>query len=201
MLGAAFNSIKTANPDMIVVSGAMTPAGNVGNQAIDDIDYLNAMYAAGLKKVSDAIGAHPSGYNCPADGDWNVITNSNAGFRGPFDNRHHSWCFRGTMEGYHNVMVANGDNAKTIWPTEFGWAVSGNPRAGYEYARDNTSEQQAQWLVQAYQMAKSWGWVGGMFLWNLDYGVNYPGTELAAFGILQSGGPTPAYGALAAMAK
>ena len=201
MLSAAYQAIKAANPDMIVVSGAMTPAGDVGGKAIDDINYLNAMYAAGLKNVSDAIGAHPSGYNCPADGDWQTITNPNAGFRGPFDNRHHSWCFRGTMEGYRNVMVANGDGAKTIWPTEFGWAVSSNPRPGYEYARDNTLEQQAQWIVQAYQMAKSWGWVGAMFLWNLDYGVNYPGTELAAFGILQPGGPTPAYSALASMPK
>jgi hypothetical protein len=105
------------------------------------------------------------------------------------------------MEGYRNVMVANGDTAKTIWPTEFGWAVSPNPQAGYEYARDNTSQEQAQWIVEAYQQAKQWGWVGTMFLWNLDYGVTAAGTELANFGILTPGGPVPAYNSLAGMPK
>jgi spore germination protein YaaH len=201
MLGAAYQAIKAADPNMVVVSGAPTPAGDVGGAAIDDINYLNAMYAAGLKNVSDAIGAHPSGYNCPATGDWQTITDPTAtNFRGPFDNRHHSWCFRGTMEGYRNVMVANGDNAKTIWPTEFGWAVSGNPHPGYEYALDNTYEEQAQWIVEAYQQAKSWGWVGSMFLWNLDYGVTAAGTELEAFGLLRPG-PVPAYAGLAGMPK
>jgi len=202
MLSAAYQSIKAADPNMIVVSGAMTPAGSVGGAAIDDIDYLNAMYAAGVKNVSDAIGSHPSGYNCPATGDWQTVTDPTAtSFRGPFDNRHHSWCFRGTMEGYRNVMVAYGDTAKTIWPTEFGWAVSPNPQAGYEYARDNTHQEQAQWIVEAYQQAKQWGWVGTMFLWNLDYGVTAAGTELANFGILTPGGPVPAYPALAGMPK
>jgi spore germination protein YaaH len=202
MLSAAYQSIKTADPNMIVVSGAMTPAGDVGGQAIDDINYLSAMYAAGLKNVSDAIGSHPSGYNCPATADWQTITDPTAtNFRGPFDNRHHSWCYRGTMEGYRNVMVANGDNSKTIWPTEFGWAVSGNPHPGYEYALDNTLEEQAKWIVEAYQQGKAWGWAGTMFLWNLDYGVTAAGTELAAFSLLLPSGPVPAYGALAGMPK
>jgi len=202
MLSAAYQAIKAADPNMIVVSGAPTPAGSVAGAAIDDIDYLNGMYAAGVKNVSDAIGSHPSGYNCPATGDWQTVTDPTAtSFRGPFDNRHHSWCFRGTMEGYRNVMVANGDTAKTIWPTEFGWAVSSNPQAGYEYARDNTLQEQAQWIVEAYQQAKQWGWVGTMFLWNLDYGVTAAGTELANFAILTPGGPAPAYSGLAGMPK
>jgi hypothetical protein len=67
------------------------------------------------------------------------------------------------MEGYREVMVVNGDGEKAIVPTEFGWAVSGNPQPGYEYARDNTPEEQAKWIVEAYQLAKGWGWVGPMF--------------------------------------
>jgi spore germination protein YaaH len=202
MLRAGYQAIKAVNPDMIVVSGAMTPTGAPMPYGIDDISYLNSMYAAGLKDVSDAIGAHPSGYNCPATADWQTVEDPTAtNFRGPFENRHHSWCFRGTMEGYRNVMVANGDGAKTIWPTEFGWAVSSNPQTGYEYAKDNSPEEQAQWIVQAYQQAKAWGWVGSMFLWNLDYGVTAAGTELANFALLTPGGPVPAYSALASMPK
>jgi hypothetical protein len=159
------------------------------------------MYAAGLKGAADVVGVHPSGYNCPASADWQTVTDPAAGFRGPFDNRHHSWCFRGTMEGYRNVMVANGDANKRLWPTEFGWAVSDTPQTGYEYAADNTREEQAQWIVEAYQQAKGWGWVGPMFLWNLNYDVTRPGSEQAAFSIFTAGGPTPAYQALASMPK
>jgi hypothetical protein len=198
LLQLSYRAIKAVNPDMIVVSGALTPAGSVGQAAVDDVDYLQQMYTNGIKGYFDGLGAHPSGYNCPATGDWRSVQDPTAtGFRGPFDNRHHSWCFRGTMEGYREVMVANGDGGKAIVPTEFGWAVSGNPQPGYEYARDNTPEEQAQWIVEAYQLAKNWGWTGPMFLWNLDYGVTAAGTELANFAILNR----PAYDALANMPK
>lgn len=198
LLQQSYRAIKATNEDMIVVSGALTPAGNVGDFAKDDVEYLQQMYQFGAKGYFDALGAHPSGYNCPAGADWRTVLDPTAmNFRGTFDNRHHSWCFRGTMESYREVMVANGDGDKAIIPTEFGWAVSGNPRPGYEYAKDNTPEEQAQWTVEAYQQAKAWGWVGPMFLWNLDYGVTAAGTELAAFGILN----TPAFNALANMPK
>jgi hypothetical protein len=201
LLSAAYRTIKSVDPSVIVVSGAPTPAGDVPGAAIDDIRYLEQMYAAGLKNVSDAIGVHPSGYNCPADADWQTVSDPTARFRGPFENRHHSWCFRGTMEGYRNVMVANGDADKLLWPTEFGWAVANPPPQNYEYAADNTYEEQAQWIVSAFQQAQAWGWVGPMFLWNLNYGVTKPGSEQAAFSILTPSGPTPAYQALLSIPK
>jgi hypothetical protein len=201
LLSAAYQAIKTADASIIVVSGAPTPAGDVPGAAIDDINYLKAMYAAGLKNVADVIGVHPSGYNCPALADWQTVADPSAGFRGPFDNRHHSWCFRGTMEGYREVMVASGDADKRLWPTEFGWAVSSTPQTNYEYAADNTAEEQAQWIVEAYQQAQAWGWVGPMFLWNLNYGITRPGSEQAAFSILSPQGPAPAYHALAGIPK
>jgi hypothetical protein len=201
LLSAAHQAITTADPSIVVISGAPTPAGDVPGAAIDDITYLNQMYAAGLKNVSDAIGVHPSGYNCPATADWQTVTDPSAGFRGPYDNRHHSWCFRGTMEGYRDVMNANGDSNKLLWPTEFGWAVSSTPETGYEYAADNTREEQAQWIGEAYQQAGGWGWVGPMFLWNLNYGITRPGSEQAAFSILTPEGPTPAYNTLAGIPK
>lgn len=200
LLQLSYNAIKGVNADMIVMSGALTPAGNVGDLAVDDHDYLRQMYANGVKGYFDVLGAHPSGFNCPAMGNWQTVTPQEAGAdpgHGTFTNRHHSWCFLGTMEGYRQIMIENGDGSKSISPTEFGWAVSGNPQPGYEYARDNTPEEQARWIVEAYQWGKGIGWVGPMFLWNLDYGVTAPTTELANFGIIGK----PAYDALATMPK
>jgi hypothetical protein len=99
------------------------------------------------------------------------------------------------MESYRNVMVAHGDASKQIWATEFGWAVSSSPAPGYGYASDNTEAEQAEWLVQAYKMAKGWGWAGVMFAWNLDFmDMN---NETGAFHILGRA----AYNALAGMPK
>jgi hypothetical protein len=172
LLKHAYRAIKTTHERMVVVSGAMSPAGNVGDMAIDDIEYLEQMYALGANNYFDALGANPSGYNCPALADWRTVTPEEADAdpdHGLFRNRHHSWCFLGTMEGYRDLMLANGDQYKDIWPIEFGWAVTNSADPGREFARDNTPEEQARWIVEAYQWGNQQDWVGPMFLANLDF--------------------------------
>ena len=206
LLSAAYRAIKAACPQTVVVSGALTPTGAPPPVAMDDFTYLEKMYQAGLKNVSDAIGAHPSGYNVAPDVRWqdacNFITQQGSSFRGPCDAPHHSWSFRSTMEGYRNIMIKYGDANKRIWPTEFGWAAGGAFDSRYKYADDNTFDEQAQWTVRAYQMMKNWGFVGTAFLWNLNFRVTNNGTELAQWGIVDPGGnPLPVYNALASMPK
>jgi len=208
MLRLAYAAIKAQDSQAYVISGALTPTGyNDGVIAIDDLQYLERMYQAGLKNYCDGVGIHPSGYNLPPDADWQTFNDPSAGFTGPFTNRHRSWSFRGTMESYRNVMVVYGDGAKRLWPTEFGWAsVHGlgvGPAKNYEYAGDNTEEEQAVWIERAFQMAKDWGWVGPMFLWNLNFGpASGPNDEKAAFGILYPNWtPRPAFHRLQGMPK
>lgn len=205
ILAAAYNAIKAADPNIVVVSGAPTPTGvNDGDIAIDDLTYLQQMYNAGLARYSDAIGAHPSGYNNPPDADWSSYSRPGVSFGA---SGHPSWFFRGTMEGFRNIMVANGDGGKQVWPTELGWAsvdgTGASPAKGYEYAQDNSEQNQAEFIVRAYQIAKSWGWVGPMFLWNLNFApVAGAGDEKAAFGIVRADwGRRAAFNALAQMAK
>lgn len=206
LLAAGFNSIKGACPSMIVVSGALTPAGNNGNLAMDDFAYLEQMFQAGANNYLDAIGAHPSGYNVPpwatADTACAEIQKSGNSFNGACDSPHHSWSFRSTMEGYHNIANVYGAGGKKIWATEFGWAAGGAFHPAYAYANDNDYNEQAEWTVQAYQMGKAWGWAGPMFLWNLNFRVVANGTEKAQWGIVDPGwGPLPVYNALAGMGK
>lgn len=195
LLQAAYQAVKAVNPELIVVSGGLSPAGNVGDLAIDDIEYLRQMYEHGLEGSVDAIGAKPLGYHCPALADWQTVTPEEATADPEHDlfrNRHHSWCFLGTLEGYREVMLANDAGDTPVWVTEFGWAVAGEKRPGYEFAADNTPEEQARWIVEAYQWGQAQSWVGPMFLWNLDYSLTAPGTELGFYSILD----TPAYEAL-----
>jgi polysaccharide biosynthesis protein PslG len=198
MLCASYRAIKAANPDMIVVSGALTPTGaNPPAASGRDLDYLRGMYANGLKNCSDAIGAHPSGFANSPDLYCTFPCNIDPN-RGYDDDP--SFFFRNTLEDFRNIMVANGDGGKRIWPTEFGWGIYRFKDPSYIYMQSTSPEQQAAWTVAAFQKGKSYGWVGVMFLWNLDYGLTCD-CENANFGILTKQGDSPAYGALAAMPK
>lgn len=204
LLKGAYQAVKAADPNAIVVSGAPTPTGiNDGNWAIDDRSYLQQMYNAGLKYYCDAVGAHPSGYANPPDALWTG---------GDFDpsrgyDDHPSFFFRNTMEDYYRIMAANGDGGKRIWATEFGWpTVDGmgvGPSPGYEFSQDINQQQQADYLVRAYQWSRSWGHAGVMFLWNLNFWpTTGPENEMAKYGIVRGDwSPRPAYTALKNMPK
>ena len=206
LLAPSYASIKAACPSMLVISGALTPAGNNGNLAMDDFAYLDGMFAAGVNNYADGIGAHPSGYNVPPSNTWETacaaIQVSGNSFNGACDSPHHSWSFRSTMEGYRQRAVNAGAGNKRIWPTEFGWAAGGAFNPAYAYANDNSFEEQAAWTVEAYQMMRNWGWVGPAFLWNLNFRVVADGTEKAQWGIVSNNwSPLPAYTALQGMGK
>jgi uncharacterized protein YraI len=206
LLRAAYGAIKGACPSMMVISGALTPAGSNPPFAMDDFAYLEGMYQNGLANYADGIGAHPSGYNVPASVRWEdacgVIQQTGNSFNGACDTPHHSWSFRSTMEGYRNIMVVYGDTNKRIWPTEFGWAAGGAFDPRYAYANDNSFDEQAAWTVEAYTMMRDWGWVGPAFLWNLNFRVVADGTEKAQWGIVRNDySPLPVYQALKAMGK
>ncbi len=64
------------------------------------------------------------------------------------------------MEQYRNIMVKYGDGGKRLWPTEFGWASTGNPFPGYEYATYNSDQQQGDYIVRAHtrSCAAGAGW-------------------------------------------
>ncbi|MCB0079255.1 MAG: hypothetical protein KDD73_17805, partial [Anaerolineales bacterium] len=56
LLRAAYGSIKGACPSMLVISGALTPAGDAGPYARDAFAYLEGMYQNGLARYADGIG-------------------------------------------------------------------------------------------------------------------------------------------------
>ena len=193
LLCDGYSAVKAQDPNVRVISAGLTPTGvNDGVIAIDDIVFLQRMYQNGARSCMDGVGAHPSGYNNPPDVRFGYTNPQEPEFK-----NHPSFFFQETMLRYRNVMVANGDSAKRIWPTEFGWASSPEPLPGYEYAANITPEEQAQYLVRAYEMMKNWGWVGPAYAWNLNFGVVNPESEMAQFGIWDR----PAYAGLRDMPK
>lgn len=206
LMAASYRAVKDACPSMAVVSAGLAPTGAELPLAIDDQLYMAQMLDANLLSSVDAIGAHPSGYNVPPTAAWQdacsaIDNDAVATFRGPCDSPHRSWSFRSTLEGYHQLLVDR-QSDKPIWVTEFGWAAGGSLEPGYEYANDNSFEEQAQWSVEAFQMMQEWEWVTGAFLWNLNFRYIDPNTERAQWSIIsQDWQHQPALTALEEMQK
>ena len=75
---------------------------------------------------------------------------------------------------------------------------------GYEYSQYNSEQDQATFLLRAFQKVRNeYPYVTHMFVWNLNFQqVVGPTDEKYGFGILHSsGGHRPAYDALKAMSK
>jgi hypothetical protein len=216
MLRLAFQVIKSRDPNIIVISGALSPTGVVAQDpananrfiVIDDFAYLQQMIEAGFLNYADCVGVHHNGINMPPDVAWDEGYNDpTAAFRGPFDSPHPSWSFKSTLWGYHEMITQAGRNTP-LCVTEFGWATTegfGGTPPGFEFAEDNTLEEQATWDVQAFQLMREWGFVHLAFLWNLDY--SYKGgigatDPNAPYSILDlAGAPRPAFDAVSAMPK
>jgi hypothetical protein len=185
LLKVSYQAIKAADPNAIVVSGALTPTGvNDLNIGIDDVVFLTQMYqyqGGVFKQYADAVGSHASGYNNAPD-DWvDRNTVNTPGFKG-----HGSFYLR-RIDQLHQVMLNHGDN-RQMWITEFHWASAQPPvPAGYEWTTHLSEGQVAEFLVTSIQSMKTQRtWVGAVFVWNLNFRtfLDYHRHETAIFGIL-----------------
>lgn len=196
LLKAAFPAIKAADPNAIVVYGGLTPTGeNNPALAIDDTIYLKQSYAYNngeIKQYFDVLGVHATGTLNPPETFFPENPGPGPGY---FDNR--SFYFR-RAEDLRKIMEEAGDGQKQVWITEFGWTTK-NAAKGYEYGQYVSEEDQAKYLVRAYDWAKqNWPWVGVMFLWNLNFSTfEAPYTGPSHFSILNPDWtPRPVYQAL-----
>ncbi len=171
-------AVKALDPGIIIISGALSPTGGWTEpdgriSAVDDFAYLDGLIDAGLLNYADCIGAHHNGYNIGPNVPWNEVVNDPAAtFRGPFDNPHHSWSFYSTLRTYSDkIELAGGDQPLCV--TEFGWASTedlDDYPPGFEFANDNTLEEQSRWTIQALDLMEEWGDIWLAFVWNFNYG-------------------------------
>ncbi|NLF75628.1 MAG: LysM peptidoglycan-binding domain-containing protein [Chloroflexi bacterium] len=208
MLRLAYTAIKTVDPTIIVVTGGLAPTGfNDGVNAIDDRVYLRQMYASGVAEWSDAIGAHPNGWGNPPD---STCCRNNRPAVPAYDD-HPSFFFKDTLQDYREIMVQNGDSGTYIWPTQFGWGSNDalNVAPGVDFSADfafvsyTSLDEQAQYIVRGYQLGRELGYVGPMFLWNLNFCMVVGVTgEQCMWSLLDpAGNPRPAYMAVETLAK
>jgi len=174
LLATAVQAVHAVDSGIIMISGALSPTGlSDGVHAWDDFTYMDQLIQAGVLTYADCVGAHHNGYNIGPNITWDQVPpDPTATFRGPFDNPHHSWSFRSTLQTYANkIQVAGGSQKLCV--TEFGWPstqdLSGTPQS-FEFADDNTLDEQKQFTVDALTNMHDWNIVWLAFIWNLNYG-------------------------------
>ncbi|MCA0452861.1 MAG: LysM peptidoglycan-binding domain-containing protein [Chloroflexi bacterium] len=197
LLAISYANIKAVDPGAVVVSAGLAPTGyNDGVNAIDDRIFLSGLYIAGLKDMADAVGAHPLGWANPPD---SACCSAPEGVDTHFDNP--SFFFRNTLDDYRKIIVDSGDNSTPIWITKFGWGTSEDtpaPGANDVFVSYTSLEEQAAYITRAYELATELGFVGPMFLSNLNGCQGGSDAESCYYSLISpTGTPRPAFNALA----
>jgi hypothetical protein len=194
--GAA--GVRAADSHAVIVSGAPAVTGiDDGETAINDRVFLRGMLEAGIVQHVDAIGAHPYGYANPPEE--SVQDEHHAASS---HNDHPTFFFRDTLEDYRQIMLEHGADEHQIWVTEFGWpspeGIGQMELTGWEYGREVSELEQADYIVRAFQMGDERPWVGPMFLWNLNLATIWGAQNaFSAYSLLRPDGSyRPSYIAL-----
>lgn len=149
LLQVVYPMVKTANPDVQVLAGALAPtilpAGSP--DGMNDLEYLQQMYEAGAKRYFDLLAIHAYGWHSDPD---ELASADVVNFR--------------RAELLRQVMVANDDSAKAAIITEAGW--NDHPR----WTRAVRPGQRVAYTIRAYEIAqKEWPWLQALCFWAFRY--------------------------------
>lgn len=199
LLNIAYNAIKGADASAVVISAGLAPTGyNDGVNAIDDRVFLKDLYAAGLANMSDAIGAHPLGWANPPD---SACCTAPEGVSTHFENP--SFFFRNTLDDYRKIIVDNKDSGTPIWVTKFGWGTSEDtspPDKNNIFVSYTSLDEQATYVTRAFELATELGFIGPMFLSNLNGCQAGGDVESCYYSLIApDGSPRPSYEKLRAL--
>ncbi|MHB8626593.1 MAG: SH3 domain-containing protein [Aggregatilineales bacterium] len=189
LLSRAYNAIKSANSQTMVITGALAPTGAEGAFGTDrvwnDDRYYAGMAAAGAAYYADCIGAHYNeGIVSPY---W-----SSGDPRGNYPTRYFSSMF----------YRAESPFGMPICFTELGYLTPegyGPLPGNFAWAQNTTVADQASWLAGAASRAASYG-VRLMIVFNVDF-TYYGADPQAGYAMIRPGGACPACAALGAVMR
>ncbi len=145
LLKTVYPMIKAANPDVQVLAGALAPSlAPPGSEwGMNDLLYLQRMYDAGASDFFDILAIHAYGWHFDPD---EPAAPDVVDFR--------------RAELLRQIMVENGDAAKTAMITEGGW--NDHPR----WTKAVRPGQRIQYTLRAYEIAKEeWPWLESISFW------------------------------------
>jgi polysaccharide biosynthesis protein PslG len=183
LLQAAHRGAKGADPNVKVVSGAVSARTGGYGGTMEDVDWLDGLYRAGGRDYFDLLGIHPYVGNLGPEADPSCTP----------------MCFR-TVELWRAVMEKHGDGGKKAFVTETGTLEHTSSDLGPFNWMKLPSNQRAEYLVKALQLANAnYPWIAGAMVFNLDYATtpwNPPSSEHHWFSLLNADrSPRQAYSA------
>lgn len=204
LLGQAYEVIKAADPEALVITAGLSPTGYNDNvNAIDDRLYLETLYANGVADISDAIGVHPSGWANPPEAE---CCEPESGVLTHFDNDR--FFFLANLGTYREIMMLYGDSETPLWVTKFGWGTSEDtspPREINVFVTYTSLAEQASYIPRAFELGEDLAYVGPMFLDNLNGCLSTLASsrpEICYSSLLApNGAARPAFGAVQNMEK
>ncbi|PIE81907.1 MAG: hypothetical protein CSA11_01990 [Chloroflexi bacterium] len=181
MLAPAYNAIKSANPNVMVIGGALAPTGYFGGgcspNGCDDNAYLAGMAAAGGANYMDCMGVH---FNAGA-------TSPSVSSGHPAGTSHYSWYLQPMINTY-SVL------GKPLCFTELGY-LSGEDFGGvpsrFSWAANTTVGQHAAWLAEAVSIAANSGKVRLAIVFNVDFTL-WGDDPQAGYAMIRPDGGCPA---------
>jgi hypothetical protein len=183
LLRPAYQAIKAANANTIVITGAASPTGAAGpggktDAYWNDDVYMQGLAEAGAAQVADCIGVH---YN-------EGIVGPNQGSGDPRDSyptRYFATMLQRAMQ-YFPGMRACFTELGYLSPEGYG-ALPG----GFAWAGNVTVANQAQWLAEA-AVAASRNNVRLLIVWNVDFPFFGGSDPTGGYAIIRPGGDCPA---------
>jgi hypothetical protein len=130
LLKAAYPKVKAIDPSIVVVAAGLGSIVSVGSIAINPVAYVTQMYAAGAKPYFDALSLHPYHYTLKFSGGMGVANSA----------------LQQLMQ-MRQIMIANGDDSKKIWATEYGEPASSG---GATMEDDFISDMLVKWQELPY---------------------------------------------------
>jgi hypothetical protein len=154
MLCRAYAALKAVDPQIRVMSAALSPTLELSQRDLNEFIFLQRMYDAGAGDCFDIMAAQGYGF-----------------FSGPTDQRMRPTTVTFARHLYvRDIMVANGDADKPVWISEAAWNPVDAPEVPEMPNRlqfgEATREQAARYMPLAYQRAQQeWSWVGVINYW------------------------------------
>ncbi len=145
LLRISYGRVKAANPDAVVLAGALAPTLEPPGSAagMNEVDFLKAMYRHGASAYFDALAIHTYGFLDPPAAQPKL---NQLNFR--------------RAELLRDVMLAHGDGRKPAYITESGW--NDHPR----WTGAVRPSQRAAYTLRAFQFVEDkWDWVESLCIW------------------------------------
>ncbi len=192
MLAAAYNAIKGANANTIVISGAPAPTGYAGNAGCipalcnDDV-FMEQMANAGAAQYMDCLGLHYNeGVVSPRQSTGDTTRNYYpTQYFGSMLNRGARY-FPNTRICWTELGYLSGEGMGAPIPQNFSWA------------NNVTVAQQTEWIADAARLSKESGRVALMIVWNINF-TRWDSDPMGGYALLRPDGTCPGCTSLGAL--